>query len=164
MSLTLIAALDLENGIGKDNQLLWHLPDDFLHFKQLTMGHCVIMGRRTWESLPRMLPNRTHIIVSKEELLQREHCVIVSSVEEAILQAYERDNTPFVIGGGEIYRQTISLATTLELTRVQAHLQADVFFPQIDTSQWELVKQVFHSKDERHLYDFYFETYIHKQL
>ena len=75
MSLTLIAALDLENGIGKNNQLLWHLPDDFARFKQLTMGHCVIMGRRTWESLPKLLPKRTHIIISREELPQREHCV-----------------------------------------------------------------------------------------
>ena len=75
MSLTLIAALDLENGIGKNNQLLWHLPDDFARFKQLTMGHCVIMGRKTWESLPKLLPKRTHIIISREELPQREHCV-----------------------------------------------------------------------------------------
>ena len=67
MSLTLIAALDLENGIGKNNQLLWHLPDDFARFKQLTMGHCVIMGRRTWESLPKLLPKRTHIIISRGE-------------------------------------------------------------------------------------------------
>ena len=80
MSLTLIAALDLENGIGKNNQLLWHLPDDFARFKQLTMGHCVIMGRKTWESLPKLLPKRTHIIISREELPQREHCVVTSSI------------------------------------------------------------------------------------
>ena len=147
MSLTLIAALDLENGIGKNNQLLWHLPDDFARFKQLTMGHCVIMGRRTWESLPKLLPKRTHIIISREELPQREHCVVTSSIEEV------------VIGGGEIYQQTISLATTLELTRVQAHIEADTFFPEIDLTQWELIERVFHPKDERHAYDFYFETY-----
>ena len=159
MSLTLIAALDLENGIGKNNQLLWHLPDDFARFKQLTMGHCVIMGRRTWESLPKLLPKRTHIIISREELPLREHCVVTSSIEEAIVEAKKRDASPFVIGGGEIYRQTISLATTLELTRVQAHIEADTFFPEIDLTQWELIERVFHPKDERHAYDFYFETY-----
>ena len=153
MSLTLIAALDLENGIGKNNQLLWHLPDDFPRFKQLTMG------RKTWESLPNLLPKRTHIIISREELPQREHCVVTSSIEEAIIEAKKRDASPFVIGGGEIYRQTISLATTLELTRVQAHIEADTFFPEIDLTQWELIERVFHPKDERHAYDFYFETY-----
>ena len=112
MSLTLIAALDLENGIGKNNQLLWHLPDDFARFKQLTMGHCVIMGRRTWESLPKLLPKRTHIIISREELPQREHCVVTSSIEEAIIEAKKRDASPFVIGGGEIYLRAYSCTGT----------------------------------------------------
>ena len=159
MSLTLIAALDLDNGIGKENQLLWHLPDDFQHFKHLTMGHCVIMGRKTLESLPKLLPKRTHIVLSRDKNYQREHCIMVSSIQEAIAVAHEQDEHPFVIGGGEGYKLAMPYATTLELTRVQAHFQADTFFPEIDHQVWQLVRQDFHPKDERHPYDFYFETY-----
>ena len=159
MSLTLIAALDLDNGIGKENQLLWHLPDDFQHFKHLTMEHCVIMGRKTLESLPKLLPKRTHIVLSRDKNYQREHCIMVSSIQEAIAVAHEQDEHPFVIGGGEVYKLALPYATTLELTRVQAHFQADTFFPEIDLQVWQLVRQDFHPKDERHPYDFYFETY-----
>ena len=159
MSLTLIAALDLDNGIGKENQLLWHLPDDFQHFKHLTMGHCVIMGRKTLESLPKLLSKRTHIVLSRDKNYQREHCIMVSSIQEAIAVAHEQDEHPFVIGGGEVYKLALPYATTLELTRVQAHFQADTFFPEIDLQVWQLVRQDFHPKDERHPYDFYFETY-----
>ena len=159
MSLTLIAALDLDNGIGKENQLLWHLPDDFQHFKHLTMGHCVIMGRKTLESLPKLLTKRTHIVLSRDKNYQREHCIMVSSIQEAIAVAHEQDEHPFVIGGGEVYKLALPYATTLELTRVQAHFQADTFFPEIDLQVWQLVRQDFHPKDERHPYDFYFETY-----
>ena len=159
MSLTLIAALDLDNGIGKENQLLWHLPDDFQHFKHLTMGHCVIMGRKTLESLPKLLPKRTHIVLSRDKNYQREHCIMVSSIQEAIAVAHEQDEHPFVIGGGEVYKLALPYATTLELTRVQVHFQADTFFPEIDLQVWQLVRQDFHPKDERHPYDFYFETY-----
>ena len=159
MSLTLIAALDLDNRIGKENQLLWHLPDDFQHFKHLTMGHCVIMGRKTLESLPKLLPKRTHIVLSRDKNYQREHCTMVSSIQEAIAVAHEQDEHPFVIGGGEVYKLALPYATTLELTRVQAHFQADTFFPEIDLQVWQLVRQDFHPKDERHPYDFYFETY-----
>ena len=159
MSLTLIAALDLDNGIGKENQLLWHLPDDFQHFKHLTMGHCVIMGRKTLESLPKLLPKRTHIVLSRDKNYQREHCIMVSSIQEAIAVAHEQDEHPVVIGGGEVYKLALPYATTLELTRVQAHFQADTFFPEIDLQVWQLVREDFHPKDERHPYDFYFETY-----
>ncbi|MEB3074235.1 dihydrofolate reductase [Capnocytophaga gingivalis] len=159
MSLTLIAALDLDNGIGKENQLLWHLPDDFQHFKHLTMGHCVIMGRKTLESLPKLLPKRTHIVLSRDKNYQREHCIMVSSIQEAIAVAHKQDEHPFVIGGGEVYKLALPYATTLELTRVQAHFQADTFFPEIDLQVWQLVRQDFHPKDERHPHDFYFETY-----
>ena len=159
MSLTLIAALDLDNGIGKENQLLWHLPDDFQHFKHLTTGHCVIMGRKTLESLPKLLPKRTHIVLSRDKNYQREHCIMVSSIQEAIAVAHEQDEHPFVIGGGEVYKLALPYATTLELTRVQAHFRADTFFPEIDLQVWQLVRQDFHPKDERHPYDFYFETY-----
>ena len=159
MSLTLIAALDLDNGIGKENQLLWHLPDDFQHFKHLTMGHCVIMGRKTLESLPKLLSKRTHIVLSRDKNYQREHCIMVSSIQEAIAVSHEQDEHPFVIGGGEVYKLALPYATTLELTRVQAHFQADTFFPEIDLQVWQLVRQDFHPKDERHPYDVYFETY-----
>jgi dihydrofolate reductase len=123
------------------------------------MGHCVIMGRKTLESLPKLLPKRTHIVLSRDKNYQREHCIMVSSIQEAIAVAHEQDEHPFVIGGGEVYKLALPYATTLELTRVQAHFQADTFFPEIDLQVWQLVRQDFHPKDERHPYDFYFETY-----
>ena len=162
MSLTLIAALDLNNGIGKHNQLLWHLPDDFAHFKQKTVGHTVIMGRKTFESLPKMLPNRTHIILSREKTFQKEGCIVVSSIKEAIKEAHKQDQSPFVIGGGEVYHLAMPYATILDLTRAQVTLPADTFFSIIDTAEWELVQQSYHPKDQKHCYEFYFETYIKK--
>ena len=147
--LTLIAAIGKNRELGKDNQLLWHLPDDFKHFKEKTTGHCIIMGRKTFESLPKLLPNRKHIVISRQKDFKFAGCEVVNSIEEAIFEAEKYDANPFVIGGGEIYKLAIPF-------------QADTFFPEIDTSVWKLEKSIFHSKDEKHKFDFTFETYYHK--
>lgn len=157
----LIAAMAENRALGKDNQLLWHLPDDFKRFKQLTSGHYIIMGRKTFESLPRKLPNRTHIIVSRQMGYQVDDCLTVNSLEEALRQV-PQDQDVFIIGGGEIYTQALPIADVVELTRVHTEVEADTFFPEINANEWQLTSEDYHPKDEKHAFDFTFETYIRK--
>jgi len=150
------------NELGKDNDLLWHLPDDFKRFKALTTGHYIVMGRKTFESFPKPLPNRTHIIITRSKNYQvPEGCIVVNSLENAI-SICPKNETSYIIGGGEIYKQSIEEATSIELTRVHANFEADTFFPEIDTNKWKLVHSEFHEKDEKHQYAFTFETYQKK--
>ncbi len=160
--LILIAAAAENNALGKDNDLLWHLPNDFKRFKKLTSGHPIIMGRKTFESLPGILPNRTHIIVTRQEDYFKEGCLIANSLEEAI-RLTNNDGKVFIIGGGEIYKQSLEIADSIELTRVHGNFEADTFFPEIDQTQWELVNKEYHEKDERHNYAFSFLTYKKKK-
>ena len=159
--ITVIAAVAENNALGKENRLLWHLPDDFKRFKTLTSGHYIIMGRKTFESFPKPLPNRTHVIISRQANYQPEGCIVVNSLEKAI-EVCPKNEEVFVIGGGEIYRQSIALADKLDLTKVHHSFDADTFFPEVDLSQWQLIFEEFHPKDERHEYDFTFETYLRK--
>jgi len=160
MTLTLIAAAAENNALGKDNRMIWHLPDDFKRFKQLTSGHHIIMGRKTFESLPGMLPNRTHIIITRQKDFKVDNCIVVNSLDEAI-EASTGDKEAFVIGGGEIYKQAIDRADKIELTRIfGVSPEADAFFPEIDPAKWQLAEEVFHPKDEKHAYDMAFLTYI----
>ncbi len=162
MTLTLIAAIAENNALGKDNKMLWHLPDDFKRFKQLTSGHYIIMGRKTFESLPGMLPNRTHVIITRQEDYKAEGCIIVNSLDQA-LAACPQDDEVFVIGGGEIYKQAITKADKIELTRVHDIApEADAYFPEFDTEVWKLAEKVHHPKDEKHKFDFTFETLARK--
>lgn len=157
-----IAAIGLNNELGKDNQLIWHLPNDFKRFKTLTTGHYIIMGRKTFESFPKPLPNRTHVIITRQKNYTAENCIVVDSLEKAIAIC-PKDEDVYVIGGGEIYKQSIEHIDKLEITRVYHSFEADTFFPEIDTAKWELVSEEFHPKDEKHAYDFCFQTYVSKQ-
>lgn len=159
--ITVIAAVAENNALGKENQLLWHLPDDFKRFKTLTSGHYIIMGRKTFESFPKPLPNRTHVIISRQANYQPEGCIVVNSLEQAI-EACPKTEEVFIIGGGEIYRQSIAVADKLDLTKVHATFEADTHFPEIDLSQWQLVFEEYHPKDERHDFAFTFQTYSRK--
>ena len=159
--ITLIAAAGENNELGKDNDLVWHLPDDFKRFKQLTTGHHIIMGRKTWESFPKPLPNRTHIIITRNETYNPKGAIVVHSLDEALLKS-SVDVQAFVIGGGEIYSLAMEVADKIELTRVHASFDADAFFPAIDADVWELQTEVHHKKDERHAYSFTYETWIRK--
>jgi dihydrofolate reductase len=157
--ITIIAAAGENNELGKDNQIIWHLPDDFKRFKAITSGHFIIMGRKTFESFPKPLPNRTHIIITRNKNYNvPEGCFVVDSIESAIAICPENE-TIFIIGGGEIYKQSINMADCIELTRVHNTFDADAFFPTIDLTKWELVSSQFHDKDEKHDYSFTFETY-----
>jgi dihydrofolate reductase len=163
MIITLIAAAAENDALGKDNQMIWHLPDDFKRFKQLTTGHHIIMGRKTFESLPGILPNRKHVIITRQKDYEVEGCIIVNSLDAALL-ACQGDNEVFIIGGGEIFTQSMEIADKIELTRVYANSpEADAFFPEIDPALWKLIEEVFHPKDEKHKFDMAFQTFVRRQ-
>lgn len=156
---SIIVAMGMKNEIGKNNQLLWHLPRDLKHFKELTSGHPIIMGRKTYESIGKPLPNRTNIVVSTKTDWFEEGILIVGSLKEAIKFAKKIDENIFIIGGGNIYRQTVDLADKLEVTLVKADLDADTFFPEIDLGIWKKTDEVCFEKDEKNQYDFCFQTF-----
>ena len=158
----LIAAVAENNALGKNNDLLWHLPNDFRRFKEITSGHHIIMGRKTFESFPKPLPNRTHVIVTRQNDFVYEGCIVVQNIEKAISVCPINENL-YIIGGGEIYQQSISFADQLDITRVHHSFEADVYFPEIDPEVWELSSETFHSKDERHLFDYTFQTFVRKK-
>ena len=152
----MIAAASGNNVIGKDNDLIWRLPDDFKRFKALTSGHDIIMGRKTFESLPGILPNRTHVIVTRNKDYKVDGCEIESSLAEALVTRTDA----FIIGGGEIYKQGMELADKIELTRVHANFEGDTFFPEINLNEWKLINEEFHDSDLKHHYSFTYQTYI----
>lgn len=158
----LIAAVAENRALGKNNDLLWHLPNDFKRFKEITSGHYIIMGRKTFESFPKPLPNRTHVIITRQKDYVHEGCIVVQDLENAIAVC-PKNETLFVIGGGEIYSQSILLADQLDITRVHHSFEADVYFPEIDPEVWELVSAAFNPKDEKHLYDYTFQTFVRKK-
>lgn len=157
--ITIIAAIGNKNALGKDNQLLWKLPKDLKHFKTLTENHPVVMGRKTYESIGKALPNRTNIVVSRKENWFQEGILIVSTLKEALKFAKKINEDFFVIGGGEIYKQTIEIADKLEITQVNGDFEADTFFPKIDPKIWQKTDEECHSKDDKNEYDFCFQTF-----
>lgn len=157
--ITLIVAMGKNREIGKENQLLWHLPKDLKHFKELTSGHPIIMGRKTYESIGKPLPNRTNIVISRKNDWFEEGILIVGSIKEAVKFAKKIDEEVFIIGGGNIYEQTIDLADKLEVTLVDAVLDADTFFPKINEKVWQKTNEERHQKDEKNEFDFCFQTY-----
>ncbi|MBN4070131.1 dihydrofolate reductase [Olleya sp. AH-315-F22] len=160
--LTIIVAAGENDAIGKNNKLIWHLSDDLKRFKSLTNSHHIIMGRKTYESFQKPLPNRTHVVITRQNNYQvPEGVIVVNSFEDAI-DVTKNDSQPFVIGGGEIYKQAIAFADKIELTRVHENFEADTFFPQIDASIWEEAHNTFHEKDDNHEHAFSFLTYLKK--
>ena len=158
----LIAAVAENNALGKNNDLLWHLPNDFKRFKEVTSGHYIVMGRKTFESFPKPLPNRTHVIITRQKDFKHEGCIVVSDIEKAIEACPENEDI-YIIGGGEIYTQSIHFADQLDITRVHHSFDADVYFPEINPDIWELTNETFHPKDEKHLFDFTFQTFARKK-
>jgi len=159
--ITIIVAVAQNNALGKSNQLLWHLSDDLKRFKKLTLGHTIVMGRKTFESLPFVLPNRKHIVISRNPNYQQSEITVAKSVEE-VLNIAPKNEEIFVIGGGEIYKLFLEIADKIELTQVHHNFEADTFFPKIDPNKWQLISSEFHPKDAKHQYDFTFQTYVRK--
>lgn len=155
----MIAAAAENNALGKDNKIVWHLPNDFKRFKSLTSGHHIIMGRKTFESLQKPLPNRKHIIITRQKDYQAEDCIVVDSMEKA-LNACPKNQDSFIIGGGEIYKIGLPFTDKIELTRVHHNFEADAYFPEINEKEWKLEKSEFNEKDEKHKYDYSYLTYV----
>lgn len=156
----IIAAAGQNNSLGKDNDLVWHLPDDFKRFKELTSGNYILMGRKTFESFPKPLPNRKHLIITRQkDYSVPENCFVFDSIQKAI--DFTDNQDIWIIGGGEIYKQSMEIADRIELTRVHSEFDADTFFPEIG-DEWELVKEEYHTSDERHKYAFTYLTYDRK--
>ena len=164
MVVSLIVAVSENKVIGKDNDLVWHLPTDMKFFKETTKGHFVIMGRRNYESIPhkyRPLPNRTNVIVTRQDDYKAEGCLVVNSVEEAIELAQKAgDIEPFIIGGGQIYKYAIdnNLVDRVYLTKVHTEIDGDTYFDDLDDS-WKLIHTDLHSSDEKHPFAFTFQTF-----
>ncbi|CAA7386453.1 dihydrofolate reductase [Chryseobacterium fistulae] len=156
---TIVVAMGENNEIGLNNQLLWHLPKDLKHFKDLTSGHPIIMGRKTYESIGKPLPNRTNIVVSRKKNWFEEGILIVGSIKEAMKFAKKIDEKVFIIGGGNMYEQTIDIVDKLEVTLVKAHWEADTHFPKINEKIWKKTNEICHEKDEKNSYDFCFQTF-----
>lgn len=163
MKISMIAAVAENRVIGKDNDLVWSLPDDMKFFMTKTSGHNIILGRKNYESLPkkyRPLPNRVNIIMTRNDQYKAEGTTVVGSLPEAIQKAEENgEDEVFIIGGGEIYKLGLDVADVMYITEIKAEFEGDAFFPEYDKSVWKEVERIQHSKDERHDYAFDFVTY-----
>ena len=156
--ITIIVAASENDVIGNNNKLIWHLSKDLIRFKNLTKGHHVIMGRKTFESMPKALPNRTNVVITRNKNYTAENITVVDSLENA-LKVCKDDLQPFIIGGGEIYRIGLTYAKRIELTRVYHNFEGDTTFPQIDKNLWKEVKNIKMFDIENHNYNFSFITY-----
>ncbi|MEQ8626720.1 dihydrofolate reductase [Ekhidna sp.] len=166
MIISMIAAMGSNRVIGKDNDIPWHLPDDFKYFKNTTKGHHVIMGRKNWESLPHSfqpLPGRPNIVITRQEDYPLEEAAVVKSLEEALEIARENEEREaFIIGGGEIYRMGLKYADKIYLTEINGEFDGQVTFPEFDKNIWKEVSREHHPSDKKHKYSFDFVVYSKK--
>jgi dihydrofolate reductase len=166
MVISIIAAVSENNVIGKDNALVWHLPTDMKFFKEKTLGHCIITGRKNYESIPvnyRPLPNRTNIIITRQKEYFAPKAFVVQSIEEAIKKAIDTNTGEiFIIGGAEIYKQSMRVADKLYITKIHHSFEGDAYFPEIDLKVWKETKRIDCRKDEKNRYDYSFLEYEKK--
>jgi dihydrofolate reductase len=154
--IAIVVAMSENRVIGRDNSLPWHLPADLKHFKSLTMGHPIIMGRKTFESIGKPLGGRTNIIVTRQEDYPAEGCLIAHSIAPALEKAKEIDEQVFVIGGAEVFKGSMPLVDTLFLTYVHAEVEGDVYFPELNPQEWEEADRERHEADEKHAFGYSF--------
>ena len=156
--LTIIAAVSINNVIGNNNKLIWKLSNDLKRFKKLTTNHSVIMGRKTFESLPNPLPDRNNIVITRDTNYSKPNIQVCSSIEDAI-NLTKTDTQPFIIGGGEIYSQTINIVDKIELTRVHEEFDGDAYFPEIPLDIFELINEENYNSDLENEFDYSYLTY-----
>ena len=156
--LTIIAAVSINNVIGNNNKLIWKLSNDLKRFKNLTTNHSVIMGRKTFESLPNPLPDRDNIVITRDTNYSKPNIQVCSSIEDAI-NLTKTDTQPFIIGGGEIYSQTINIVDKIELTRVHEEFDGDAYFPEIPLDIFELINEEDYNSDLENEFDYSYLTY-----
>lgn len=166
MIISLIAAVSENNVIGRDNDLIWHLPADIQFFKEKTIGHCVLMGRKNYESIPlkyRPLKGRTNIVITGNRNFSEKGIEVANSIQEGIEKARSKGEVElFIIGGGEVYRQSMHLSDKLYITRVHQEFEGDTYFPGIDDAIWQELKREFRQKDERNQFDMTFLEFVKK--
>lgn len=155
MDISLVVAMDRNRLIGAGNDLPWHLSADLRHFKKLTMGHPVVMGRRTWESIGKPLPERTNIVVTRQEDFEAPGAVVVDSIEAAKQQAGDCAEL-MIIGGAELYEQVLDDASRIYLTEIHAEFEGDTYFPEINMDEWACVSREDFEKDEKNPHDYSF--------
>ncbi|ARS35922.1 dihydrofolate reductase [Pontibacter actiniarum] len=156
--ISIVVAAAENNVIGKDNDLIWYLPADLKHFKSLTMGHPMLMGRKTYESIGKPLPGRTSIVITSQKDYEAAGCIVVHSLEEAIKRGLELDTDMSVIGGARIYSQALPFTDKVFLTRVHASFDGDVYFPELPEDEWQVVEQEHHGPDDKNKYSYTFLT------
>ena len=166
MIISMIAAVAANNVIGKDNDLVWRLPDDMKYFMETTRDHFVIMGRKNYESIPhkyRPLPNRVNIIITRQKDYQAPDCIVTNTMKEALDYAKEQDQEEvFIIGGGQVYKQSLPLVHKLYITEVHENFEGDTYFPEFDQRLWNEISRKHHPKDDKHQHEFDFVIYKRK--
>lgn len=166
MLLSIIVAVSENGVIGKDNKLPWHLPADMKFFKEKTSGHCVITGRKNYESIPflyRPLPNRTNIVITNQQDYKAPGAIVVHSIEEALRIAKQEEETEcFIIGGANIYAQILTLTDKIYFTRIHHKFEGDAFFPDLDLNKWNEESKTLVKADEKNKYDFSIITFRRK--
>lgn len=161
MTISIIVATSLNNAIGKNNQLLWHLPADLKFFKATTMGCPVIMGRKTFQSIGRTLPGRKNVVITKDKNFNSDHqfdIIVVSSIDEALIKMHAEKEV-FIIGGGEIYNQTIGITDLIYRTIVNTTIDGDVYFSEINKDEFNLVWEEKHEADEKNKFDYTYQKF-----
>lgn len=160
MKISIVVAQDQEGGIGKDNQLPWHLSADLKHFKNITTGHHMLMGRKTYESIGKPLPNRVSIVLTRNKTIEFPEGVIkVSSVEEGIEVAKQAgEEELFMVGGGQLYKTSLEMVDTIHLTKVETRVEADTFFPILKEEEWEELKKESFEAKEKNKFNYHFIT------
>ena len=159
--ISIIVAMAKNRTIGVDNTLPWRCPEDLKHFKALTMGHSMIMGRKTFESIGRPLPGRTTVVVTRDPALKIEGCLIAHSLQEAI-KACGNDSQTFIVGGAEIYTQAIDFVDTLYITEIQQDVTGDAWFPDFDRAKWQEVSREVRRQETPQPLEYHFVTYRRK--
>lgn len=157
MRISAIFAMSENRVIGKNNQLPWHLPADLKHFKQITMGNPILMGRKTYESIGKPLPGRCNIVITRDTNYQAPGCVVVNSVESALAAVKDNDEI-FIIGGALLYQETLPLTQRLYMTLIHHSFDGDTFFPALNENEWQEVERTDHPADENNKYSYSFVT------
>ncbi len=163
MLISSIVAVAKNNVIGKDNEIPWYLPADLKYFKKTTLNHHIIMGRNCYKSIGMPLPKRTNVILTRDPFFISSSCLVAHSIEEALTMAFEDgESEAFIIGGGEIYNQSVEYWDKLYITEVDILVDGDVFFPNLNWEEWNLLSEEFHPKDDNNEYDYTFKVYERK--
>lgn len=162
MIISIVVATSINNAIGKNNQLLWHLPADLKFFKNTTMGGPIIMGRKTFQSIGRVLPGRKNVVITRDQTFNSDKkldIIVVPGIEQAIESLKDEENV-YIIGGGEIYKQSMHLTDVIYRTLVHTVIDGDVYFPEIDQEKYHLVWEEKHFADDKNKYDYTFQKFV----